>query len=130
LRVRDSKALLERATAASGLPYHIFAEAQYIAVEQDANQDGAARTFPAISDLIERVERATARDEGLAVQLIEDILLALQNRTNPSLLTGILLEGIAQTVLELLPEDERRNAAIALCGLLWDRVSQGLAEQD
>jgi hypothetical protein len=45
------------------------------------------------------------------------------------LLIGVLLEGIAEAVLELLPAPERRDTGIALCGLLWDRISQGLTEK-
>ena len=89
--------------------------------------DGAPRTFAAITELIGHVERTASSEIAVATDLIETIAMALQHNVNPSLLMGILLEGIAQSVLEQLPAAEQRDTAIALCGLLWDRISQGLA---
>lgn len=125
LRLADSRALLARSTAALVVPY---LGAAFPSPEPPAGHAGTQRTFPVIRELIERIEDATERDADLAGRLIEDIIFAIKVVAEPSLLMGILLEGMAETVLERLSGEERRETAIALCALLWDRINQGVAE--
>ncbi len=127
-RLADSKIVLARAMCVSVLPYHGAANPAAEPLEAEAAMDGGHRTFAAVTELIEQIEDAASRDAGLAARLIEDIILAIQVVAEPSLLMGILLEGMAETVLERLSEEERRETAIALCTLLWDRINQGATE--
>jgi hypothetical protein len=90
----------------------------------DVAPETKSRTFAAVAELIEQVERAAVLDVVLTDRLITDIKRAIQSGTDPSLLMGILLEGIVQTVLERLAVADRRDTVIALCGLLCDRINQ------
>ncbi|HTI81196.1 MAG TPA: hypothetical protein VL614_12175 [Acetobacteraceae bacterium] len=127
-RVARSKELVARSTAAMVLPYHGAAFPPPGSPEPPAGPEVTPRSFAAVTELIERIEDASARDADLAGRLVEDILVAINVVAEPSLLMGILLEGLAETVLERLSEEERRETAIALCTLLWDRINQDATE--
>ena len=116
---------MARAASVSGSAFHCPGWQKDAPREAVPKGDVAPRTFAAVTELIRHVEREASSDVGSPTHLIETIAIALQNKADPSLLMGILLEGIAQTVLEQLPAAEQRDTAIALCGLLWNRVSQG-----
>lgn len=127
-RLAHSRELLARTNSVRVLPYPeaVFPEAG--SREPSAVHDGTQRTFPVVSELIERIEAATACDADVAGRLVEEIICAIKVVAEPSLLMGLLLEGIAETVLERLPEGERRETAIGLCALLWDRINRGATE--
>lgn len=120
----DSRELMARAVSAAGSPFQSASASIELAAEPRPRTGGMARTFAAVTDLIEQVELSATLDVCVAARLTEDIMLAIQSKADPSLLIGVLLEGIAQAVLERLPAAERRDTAIALCGLLWDRVGR------
>lgn len=127
-RLSESMDLLARAKAMPALvSYGAIPRVEEVG-KADIEASGPRRIFPAVTQLIEQIEDAASRDAGLAGRLIEDIMLAIQVVAEPSLLMGILLEGMAETVLERLSEEERRETAIALCTLLWDRINQGATE--
>jgi len=128
LSVLKSQALLARVANTFAPPVYGVLPSDSQASASEAETDGTERTFAAVTELIEQVENAAERDAGLAGRLIEDIILAIQVVAEPSLLMGILLEGMAETVLERLSEKERRETAIALCALLWERINQGAPE--
>lgn len=126
-RLAESLALLRRSTAVMTWPLvaSIGTDAPVPGGrDADAATATEGRTFAAVTELIEQVERAAAHDVGLSERLIADIKLAIQGETDPSLLMGILLEGIVQTVLERLAVAERRDTIVALCSLLCDRINQ------
>ncbi len=118
---------MARAASVSGSTFHCPDWPKDPPRKAVPKEHDAPRTFAAITDLIRHVECEVSSDVGVTTHLIEAIAIALQNKADPSLLMGILLEGIAQTVLEQIPAAEQSDTAIALCGLLWNRVSQGQA---
>jgi hypothetical protein len=123
-----SRELLERSMPKGALPYYREFTRRAEPLATQAETDAAQPKFAAVTEMIEQIKDAASRDAGLAARLIEDIILAIQIVAEPSLLMGILLEGMAETVLERLSEDERRETAIALCTLLWDRINQSATE--
>jgi hypothetical protein len=127
-RLEHSRELLARTATAQILPYHAATFPPGGSLEPPGGHNGTQRSFAAVKDLIERIEDASARDADIAGGLVEDILFAIKVVADPSLLMGILLEGMAETVLERLSGDERRETAIALCTLLWDRINQSATQ--
>jgi hypothetical protein len=128
-RLLDSRQLLARIASPPPPVLPHVAQSGIEPSEPAGKGDGSGPTFAAVTQLIEQVEQSAARDVDIAHRLIEDIVMAVRTDTDPSLLIGVLLEGIAEAVLELLPAPERRDTGIALCGLLWDRISQGLGDK-
>lgn len=125
LQLASSRVLLAQIASASGsASQHPTAPAG----APGTNRGAAPRIFPAVAEMIRQIEEAASSEASGATHLIEAIAIALQGEADPSLMMGVLLEGLAQTVLERLPAAEQRNTAIALAGLLWERVSQGLNE--
>ena len=120
----DSRRLLALAATVAASPFQQAIATGEDVAEPDARLDGRGPTFAAVTELIEQVELSATRDVCLAAQLTEHVTRAIQSKADPLLLIGILLEGIVQTVLQGLPAPERRETAIALCGLMWDRISQ------
>lgn len=116
---------MARIASVSGSAFHRPVWSKDTLREAVPTGDGTLRTFAAITELIRHVERAASSDIGIATHLIETIALALQSKTDPSLLMGVLLEGIVHTVLERVAAAEQRDTAIALCCLLWERVGRG-----
>lgn len=123
LCLAHSKELLERTANVAGLPFYAAMVAPEAAAPE-ARTDGTVRTFAAVTELIERVEQTAMRDENLAACLIADIKLAICSETEPTLLMGILVEGIVQTLLNRVPREERRDMIVSLCTLLCDRVNR------
>lgn len=77
-----------------------------------------------MTELIEQVEQSTAGDLDLAAWLIEDIVLAIRRTRDPGMLLSVLLQGIVSIIQERLSVLHRRDAAISLCGVLWDRLNR------
>jgi hypothetical protein len=128
-RVAESKALLVRAAGTSIMPYHDLVSLTPRA-EEAATEDTPPRTFAAVTELIARVAEATGDDPAQTSRLVEEILHAIQNKADPCLLLGVLLEGVIQTVLERIPAIGWQDTAMALCGLLLERVGQAGAQSN
>jgi hypothetical protein len=127
-RLAHSRELLARTKPVWVLPCPGTAIPPATALEPQTGPDGTRRSFAAVAELIERVEDTATRDAELTGRLIEDIVSAIPVVAEPTLLMGILLEGLAETVLDRLSAEERRETAISLCTLLWDRIHQGMVE--
>lgn len=97
-------------------------------IRPQSETGGAMRTFAAVTKLIEQVEQSTLSDTEVVSSLVSEIILAAGSLSDPSLLVGILLESTVQAVRERFPIAEQRETAIALCGLLFDHITQGRAE--
>ena len=121
--VSASRDLLRRAAIAPCWPSYEAFLPQADTNEPAVETVSATPTFAAVTELIERVERSAVQETDLIGQLIANIRRAIQNEVDPSLLMGVLLEGIVQTVLERLSSIERRDTVVALCSLLVDRVN-------
>ena len=80
------------------------------------------RTFDAVTELIERVERSVASEADLAGKLVEDLMVGAQTMRDPFMLIGFLLDAIVQTMQARLSPAESRQAAVALQGSLLDRI--------
>ena len=120
-----SRELLARSTIQLASPLIRMGRLTTNMREPTSEAGSEAPRFEAVSELIQQVERSATTETGLVTQLIEDIMLALESSNDANLLIGVLLQGLIQTVQERLPAADQRETAIALCGLLWDRVSNG-----
>jgi len=123
----QSRELLNRVAATFTLPIHGELPLVVQVGGSQAKSDDTAPRFAAVTELIEQMNQAVTRDAALTGRLIEELALAIQTMADPFALMGMLLEGVAETVLERLPESERRDTAIALCSMLWDRINRGQA---
>ena len=121
--VAVTNALLERATAMYAVPFQYLVTAAAVD-EPEVATEHPPRTFAAVTELIEQVERAALQDVDLAAQLTADIKRAISGETDAALLIAILLEGVAQTVLNRVPSEDQREMLIALCAVLSDRINQ------
>lgn len=120
----ESKALLARAIPKTALPFQDAIPAIPEPGQTMVKTDAPERTFEAVTELIEQVKRSTGGDLDVAAWLIEDVVLAIRRMGDPAILMGILLQGLVTTMEERLPLPDRRDAAIALCSVLWDRINQ------
>ncbi len=80
------------------------------------------RTFPAIDELVARIERTVAHANPLD-DLTALIKSLVPGDTDPGVLMGVLLEGIVQVLLQRIPAAERRDTVIALCTMLCQRLN-------
>jgi hypothetical protein len=124
--VAESRALLARATVASIVPFHGVLPSASEPAPSVPDADGGSRTFAAVTELIAQVEHAARNDDVQTSRLVEEILRAKQ-AADPCLLLGILLEGVVHTVLDRIPAAGWQDTAMALCGLLLDRINQAEA---
>ncbi len=96
-----------------------------MSLSPDIKTEATPRTFPAVIELIEQLERAAVEDADLAAGLTANIKRALRSETDAALLIAIMMEGIVQTVLNRVSVDEQRQLITALCGVLSDRFNEG-----
>jgi hypothetical protein len=115
-----SRKLVARAARSSAFRFHDTTPPTPEANGAAVDAQGTVQTFAAVTELIKQVECAATEEFGVSADLVEAIVIAIDGGMEPSVLIGILLEGMIQTV-ERLPAPERRDTAIALCGLLWGR---------
>ena len=78
--------------------------------------------FPAIHDLIRRVEQAAASRPD-PVQLVATVIRLIADRgADPYLLIGVLMEGAVNTLVKQVPAERRIDTARALTKILTDRL--------
>jgi hypothetical protein len=126
-RLWASKELVARAAALSAVAFHAAIPPTSAADRSEVRPADTVQTFAAVTELIAQVERSATHDVQTSARLIEEIMLAIGWVTDPSLVLGMLLEGLVETVLVRFPVPERRDTAIALCSLLWDRINESQA---
>ena len=80
------------------------------------------KPFPAIHDLVRRVERiAASRADPL--ELVATVIRLMGDRgADPYLLIGVLVEGAVHTLFKHIPADRQTDTAEALAKLLTDRL--------
>lgn len=80
------------------------------------------KPFPAIHDLVRRVEQAAASRPD-PVQLVATVIRLIGDRgADPYLLIGVLMEGAVNTLVKHVPADRQTDTAEALAKLLTDRM--------
>jgi hypothetical protein len=117
--------LLKRATEMASLSYcTAIAMTPKDRTPAGSATESAPRTFAAVTELIDQVERAVLKDVDLAATLTANIKNALRGETDAALLIAVLLEGISQTVIQRVPAEEWREMLVALCGVLCNRINE------
>lgn len=77
---------------------------------------------PALDALIREVEaRAAEKPDSVAI-LVGVLKLVIASEADPYLLSGALVEGIASTILQRIPEERRGAAGVEAVRLLRDRL--------
>ena len=79
------------------------------------------RTFAAVDALVARIEQTITRGDPVD-DLIAGIQALVPSGVDPAMLMGVLIEGIAQTLLQRIPEEQCRDFVVALFLLLCQRI--------
>jgi len=82
----------------------------------------AAHTFSTVAALVAQAEAAALNNAASLDDLIRRIKALIRTNSEPGMLAGILLEGIAQTIGRLVPSAERPDFVAAVLAVLQDRV--------
>lgn len=118
-----SEQVLKRTATVSARPLYGVAPSSPQPGDGPATSAGTVRTFAAVTDLIQQVERIAQDESETLDRLITDIKATIQGDSEPHMLMGVLMEGIVQTLAQRLPAAERRDTVLALIGLLCDRLN-------
>jgi hypothetical protein len=85
-------------------------------------------SFPAVEDLIRRVERAAAAEPDRVRLVAELVRLIGERGADPYLLVGALIEGAVHTLATHVPPERQREVTEELGRLLVNRLkARGLA---
>jgi len=82
----------------------------------------AANTFAAVDRLVLQAEAAALSNAESLDGLIRQIKVLILENSEPGMLAGVLLEGIAQTISRLVTETDRPDFVAAALAVLQDRV--------
>ena len=118
-----SKQVLKRTTTVSAPPLRGVAPSSQQTSDESAGTAGTVRTFAAVTELIEQVERVAQGESDAMDRLITDIKATILGDGEPYMLMGVLMEGIVQTLAQRLPASQRRETVLALFGLMCDRLN-------
>jgi hypothetical protein len=80
------------------------------------------RRFPALDDLIRRIEREVAGQPDPHAVLAALLRLLIADETDPYVLTGILIEGIAAAIAKGIPAERQAEMSVEAMRLLRDRM--------
>jgi hypothetical protein len=80
------------------------------------------RPFPAVEALVRRVQRIAASRPDPARILAETINMAGVAGVDPYAILGILVEGVARTLVEHIPRERQADAVGTLKQLLDERL--------
>ncbi len=120
-RLAASKQLLERMNAATAGSNSIGTAQAMPSAAAKPKQ----RTFAAIADLMEQVDRITRSETDAIDRLASDIRIVIQDSSETYLLVGVLAEGIVQSLVHRLSASEQRTALLALTALIGNRLDLG-----
>jgi hypothetical protein len=81
-------------------------------------------SFPAIDALIKDIESFTEIERDSLSAMMALIRLAVSDDTDPYLLAGTLVEGIAATLQWKIPEAQQREVAVETLRLLMLRFEE------
>ena len=82
------------------------------------------RSFPAVDALIKEVESYADVERDSIRAVIALINLAINDNTDPYLLVGTLVEGVAGTIHWKIPEARQREVAVEILRLLMMRFEE------
>jgi hypothetical protein len=89
------------------------------------------RPFPAVEALIRRVQRVAASRPDPMHILAHTISMTGAIGADPYTVLGVLVEGVVQTVVQHIPEEQRAETAATLLRLLKERLqARGVASGD
>jgi hypothetical protein len=117
-----SRQVLKRTTAMADSQLGGMAPSSPQMSDESATTAGI-RTFAAVTELIEQVERIAQGESDAMDRLITDIKATILGDGEPYMLMGVLMEGIVQTLAQRLPASQRRETVLALFGLMCDRLN-------
>ena len=83
---------------------------------------GVEKRFEAVEDLIRQVESKAADEPDTLALMVALIKLVIRSEVDPYLLSGVLIEGIANTLARRIPEDRKREVAAQAIRLLHERL--------
>ena len=124
-RLADSRAVLERSARASAAVYALQHPPQLVLAEPDAPAEAGAEpacSFAAITELVAEIEQTARRAREPIDDLISQIKRVLASDPDASILIGVLVEGVAQAVRQLVPEVEQLDMLVAAMAMLRDRT--------
>jgi hypothetical protein len=84
------------------------------------------QSYPAVDQLIRRIQRAAASRPDPAYILAQTITMTGAIGMDPYAVLGILLEGAVQTVVKQIPAERQAEAAATLVELLIERLAARL----
>ena len=89
------------------------------------------RPFPAVDNLIRRVQRVAAGRPDPTRILAETISMACPGGADPYAVLGLLIEGAVQTLVEHIPQERQAEIAETLKQLLDERMKAcGVPDRD
>ncbi len=89
------------------------------------------RPFPAVENLIRRVQRVAAGRPDPARILAETINMACPGGADPYAVLGLLIEGTVQTLVEHIPKERQAEVAMTLKEMLEERMkASGIPDSD
>ena len=77
---------------------------------------------PALDALIRAVEAQAAEKPDTVAILVGVLKLVIASEADPYLLSGALIEGIASTIVQRIPEERRGEVGFEAVRLLRDRL--------
>jgi hypothetical protein len=83
----------------------------------------ADRPYPAIDQLIRRIQRVAANRPDPAYVLAQTITMTGAIGMDPYAVLGILVEGAVQTLMRQIPAERQSEAATTLVELLIERLT-------
>jgi hypothetical protein len=83
----------------------------------------ADRPYPAVDQLIRRIQRAAANRPDPAYLLAQTITMTGAIGMDPYAVLGILVEGAVQTLVGQIPAERQAEAAAMLVELLVERLT-------
>ena len=85
------------------------------------------KRYQAIEDLIRETEAKAAAEADTLALVVAPIKFAVRSEVDPYLLNGVLIEGIASTINNRIPEHRKRQVAVEAVRLLLERLQAGEA---
>jgi hypothetical protein len=77
---------------------------------------------PALDALIREVEARAAEKPDTVAIMVGVLKLVIASDADPYLLSGALVEGIASTILQRIPDEKRGEVGVEAVRLLRDRL--------
>jgi hypothetical protein len=82
----------------------------------------AAERFPVLDALIRQIEHEAAGQPDPLAVLVVMLKLIIASETDPYLLTGTLIEGIAASIAKGIPPEKQGEVSVEAMRLLRDRL--------